>query len=60
LILVAADDLNTNFEHNTKIYSHVRVMKVAGKKTELFFDQLIVPKVRKHQMILFISKIFRI
>lgn len=46
LVMIEHDELSTNFDHDVNILGHVNLMKVAGKKSELFLEQLTIRKVR--------------
>ena len=46
LVLIEHENLGSNFATDVKILGHVNLMKVAGKQTEIFLEQMVVRKVR--------------
>ena len=44
-MLIEHENLGSNFATDVKILGHVNLMKVAGKQTEIFLEQMVVRKV---------------
>ena len=47
-ILISQEDMQSSFKSQINIIGHCRIMKIAGKEFELYFDQFIIDKVTQN------------
>lgn len=50
-MLIEHENLGSNFATDVKILGHVNLMKVAGKQTEIFLEQMVVRKVGIYKLL---------